>query len=309
MSVCSYGAAIVSLEVPNRDGQKIDVVLGFDKAEHYVQSIDLPAPPHFGAAIGRYAGRIGRGLLNFDGREIQLRPNSHGHTLHGGRWGYSQRVWTVTGFDKNSFIELTLNSPDGDENFPGTLDVRVRYELAGMSLRVLFTADVRDDTVLNLTQHSYFNLDGHMHTVAGQKVCVRSDAVLETLHMVPTGKILAAEDMAMNLSEMRMVPHEIDATFVLNREEGPAAQLVSAKTGISLEVHTNQPSVHVYVGGNCFGQIPGKNGASYHAQSGICFETQNYPDAPNHPHFPSAVVRAGETYRHETTFQFKNIDP
>ncbi len=306
MAVCSYGAAIVSLEVPDASGRKLDVVLGFDNVEDYVRSIDLPAPPHFGAAIGRWAGRINKGIFNLNGTRYHLRPNNNGHSLHGGRYGFSQRVWKLADYDAGRYITFHLDSPDGDEDFPGRVEAKVRYELDALSLIVRFEAFAHEDTIVNMTQHSYFNLDGHTGNVLTQKLSVRSDALLETREMIPTGKVSAAEDTHYDHRALRPVPDRIDATFVLNREAGPAARLQSDSSGLALEVFTNQPAVHIYVGGDCFGLIPGKNGASYHRHSGICFETQNFPDAPNHAHFPSPVLRKGQTYAHETIYQFHN---
>ncbi len=304
MTACTYGAAIASLEVPIGHGRYLDVVLGFENVEDYVRSIDLPAPPHFGAVIGRWAGRINKGIFTFKGHEYRLRPNNNGHSLHGGRYGFSQRVWSISRYEPDHLIEFRLDSPDGDENFPGQLEAIARYEIEGLSLKVTMEAYAHADTIVNMTQHSYFNLDGHDADVTCQKLFVRSDALLETRDMIPTGRINAAEDTPFDHREFRQVPDEVDATFILNREPGPAATL-QGTSGILLNVFTNQPAVHIYVGGDCFGLIPGKDKVAYHWHSGICFETQNYPDAPNHPHFPSPVLAAGHTYRNETIYKFE----
>jgi aldose 1-epimerase len=306
MRVSSYGAAILSLEVPLSGDETLDVVLGFDSLEDYVESINLPAPPYFGAAIGRWAGRIHKGIFSLNGRSYRLDVNNNGHTLHGGKKGFSQLVWDLKYIDDHS-ITFAHQSPDGAEGFPGNVRSEVTYTLTSDNeLIVEFDASSSVHTIVNLTQHSYFNLEGHTGDVTNQILQVASDKLLETLDMIPTGKFLEAASTHFDYRNPAPVPRSIDATFVLSAQASPAAILYSPATNLQLEVFTNQPAVHIYVGGDCFGKIKGKDQVEYHPHSGICFETQNFPDAPNHKHFPDPVLYPGRPYRHKTIYKFSN---
>jgi len=302
-----YGAAITSLKVPLKNGEVADVVLGFDTIEDYLESIDLPAPPHFGAAVGRWAGRINKGSFSLDGRNYQLTQNSGGHSLHGGRFGFSQVVWDVERINSEEDPSITFSyfSKDGDENFPGDLNVEVTYTLSeDNELIVDFWAEAAEDTIINMTQHSYFNLDGHESSISDQELLINANKTLETIGMIPTGKILSIENTELDFTSPKKCPQKIDASFVLNKPAQIDASLSSKRNNLKMTVSTTQPSVHIYVGGDLFGKLKGKGGAAYHPLSGICFETQNFPDAPNHPGFPNPILRKGETYKHRTTYQF-----
>lgn len=305
----NYGATITSLKVGHED-QAVDVVLGFDSIENYIQSFGLPSAPYFGSIIGRYAGRISRAEAELNGVVYKFNANNNGNTLHGGLKGFGRAYWTmkrIQGGERPSIV-FTYTSPDGEEHFPGNLTVELTYTLTpDNELLVHYTAVTDKTTVLNLTQHSYFNLDGHSQSLERQTVQVNSGKILQvTQEGIPTGRYDDVANTPLDLTKPVVCPKVIDNSFVLpqdyNRE---AARLYSPKTGIEMTVFTNQPSVHIYVGGNCFGQLQGKEGAEYHRYSGICFEAQNYPDAPNRPEFPSAVLHPGETYEQKTKFLFK----
>jgi len=312
VSFINYGAVISSLRVKNNAGEVTDVVLGFDTVQDYMASYSVPSPPYFGAIIGRYAGRIANAHFTIDNKEYRL-PNNHGNnTLHGGNEGFGRKFWEVKALKQNTgnaFITFSYTSPEGEEHFPGALTVNVTYTLtADNEIKISYTATTTEDTVINLTQHSYFNLDGHTADVLSQQLTVNSPAILELKDDgIPTGKYIKAADKGFDFTSTANCPPFIDNSFALTDASQPAATLVSEKKGLKMTVYTDQPSVHIYVGGNCFGQVPGKNGAAYHPHSGICFETQNYPDAPNHTNFPNSVLRKGDTYRQETLWKFETI--
>jgi aldose 1-epimerase len=308
----SYGAAIRSLLVTGKNNVKTDVVLGFDTLESYTESYSLPSPPYFGAVIGRYAGRIANGSFSIDGEEHTLTKNLGNNTLHGGPMGFCRVVWEVKDVKQNAdsaSITFTYTSPDGDEHFPGELVTEVTYTLTVDNEIVIdYVAKSSEDTVINLTQHSYFNLDGHKGDVLSQQLMVNSVVLLDiTDDGIPTGNYIEAREKGYDFKTPSCCPAKIDNSFVLGTNAQPAATLASDKTGLKMTVTTDQPSVHIYVGGNCFGKIKGKQGVAYHPQSGICFETQNYPDAPNNANFPNAVLRKGETYIQKTTWKFEQL--
>lgn len=308
----TYGAAIRSLLVAGKNGATTDVVLGFDDLEGYTESYALPSPPYFGAVIGRYAGRIANGAFSIDGKEFTLDKNLGNNTLHGGKKGFCRVVWDVKEVKQNAdsaAITFAYTSPDGEEHFPGELVTEVTYTLTPDNEIVIdYTAKSSEDTVISLTQHSYFNLDGHKGDVLGQQLMVNSVVLLDIADDgIPTGGYIEAREKGYDFKTPSCCPAKIDNSFVLAANASPAATLSSDVTGLKMTVTTDQPSVHVYVGGNCFGRIAGKEGVAYHPQSGICFETQNYPDAPNKANFPNAVLRKGETYTQKTTWKFETI--
>jgi aldose 1-epimerase len=307
-SVINYGATITTLKVPALNGEVVDVVPGFETLEGYVDSYSVPSPPYFGAVIGRYSGRIRNGEFSINGKKHRTTANHGEHTLHGGTFGFGQKFWELEARSANA-ITLSYTSPDGEEGFPGELKVKVTYTLTDANeLRVEYRAETTEDTVLNLTQHSYFNLEGHSQAVSGQKVVVNSNKMLDTTpDGIPTGVVVNVDKGPYDLTSPRLCPAKIDTTFVTEDNTMPVASLSSKRTGLKMTVHTDQPSVHVYVGGNCFGQVAGKEGAQYHPLSGICFEAQHYPDSPNHPHFPSTVLKKGEEYYQRTSFKFENL--
>jgi aldose 1-epimerase len=310
VNIINYGATITSLKVPNTNGSITDVVLGFDTIEGYINSFSLPGAPYFGSVVGRYAGRINGATFNIDGTQYSLAANNNGNTLHGGKIGFSRAYWQMQHLHggENPSITLRYISRDGEENFPGELTVDVTYTLTETNdLLVSYSTTTTKPTVINLTQHSYFNLEGHSRSINAQKLHIHSDKVLELEpDGIPTGNIIDVNGTELDFTNQSPCPQSIDNSFIITNHDQPAASLYSALTGIKMTVYTNQPSVHTYVGGNCFDMIKGKDGVDYSSTSGICFETQNYPDAPNQPDFPKSVLRVGDTYVHETRFAFTN---
>lgn len=309
LCVMDYGATITKLKIPLADGGLVDVVLGFDSVEDYIGSFYLPSPPYFGTVAGRFAGRINKAEFVLNGKPYFLQKNHGEHSLHGGILGFSRKIWKVISSTSAADPSITLEyiSRDNDENFPGELTVQVTYTLTEENeLKVKFVATTSEDTIVNLTQHSYFNLDGHSAEITNQKLIINSKKIVETTkELIPTGNFVALKNHPFDFTEAKSPPTSIDTTFVLEDEN--AAILISEKNKLKMSVITNQPAVHIYVGGNCFDKIKGKDNANYHTTSGICFETQNFPDAPNHAHFPSSVLKKSEQYNHQATFKFENL--
>lgn len=308
INVLNYGATIQSLKFPVSDAKKIDVVLGFENLNDYVNSFDLPSAPYLGAIVGRYAGRINNAEFTLNSEKIQLTKNHNRHHLHGGNSGFSTAIWEVKLVTKNS-ITLQYVSEENEENYPGKLTTQISYTLSEKNeLKIDMSATSTKDTIINLTQHSYFNLDGHAEDVSNQQLIVNASAILETTpDNIPTGNLIPLDKHPFNFSNAKSCPDSIDTTFVLTENTDANAILFSNKNNLKMSVYTNQPAIHIYVGGNCFNQIKGKEQSDYHTTSGICFEAQNFPDAPNHPHFPNSILKKGEKYTHQTTFQFESI--
>lgn len=311
VQLINFGATVTSLKVPTSDGKLVDVVLGFDDLESYLSSYNLPSAPYFGTTIGRYAGRISKGTFTLNNEKFQLAGNNNGNTLHGGNIGFGRRVWNVTDSTsgKNPSITFGLVSEDSDENFPGELHVYLTYTLTEENeLKLDYKATTTKDTVINLTHHSYFNLDGHDTSVLNQQMFIDADKMLETdAEGIPTGKFTDLSNHNFDFRTSKNCPSSIDNSFVIDSKDKVVAQLFSEKNNIKMDVYTDQPSVHIYVGGNCF-DIPGKENTKYHATSGICFETQNFPDAPNQAHFPNSVLKKDSAYRQTTVYKFDRIN-
>jgi aldose 1-epimerase len=311
IKVITYGATITSLKIPLKNGDFLDVVLGFDTLEAYLNSFNLKSAPYFGATVGRYAGRINNSTFSLNGKSIYLNNNNNGHSLHGGNIGFSQKQWKIKNVNEgeNPSITLSYFSPDGEENYPGDLSIDLTYTLSEENeLIIEYVANTSEDTIINLTHHSYFNLDGYNSTIVEQELSINSNKILETNDQnIPTGRFLNLENNPFDFNQAKKCPTSIDNTFVVVDNDSVAASLYSPKNNLKMDVITNQPAVHIYVGGNCFDTIKGKQNADYHVLSGICFETQNFPDAPNHEHFPNAVLRKEEVYQHKTIYKFQNM--
>nr|WP_315148881.1 aldose epimerase family protein [uncultured Flavobacterium sp.] len=311
LKVITYGAALTELKVPLKNGEIADVVLGFDTLDGYLQSFQLESAPYMGATVGRYAGRINNSVFELNAQKIHLNKNNNDNSLHGGITGFSEKVWTVEEVTKgeNPAIKLSYSSPSNEENYPGKLDVELTYTLTEANELILqYTAKTTEDTVVNLTHHSYFNLDGHLSDVKNQELVVNSNQMLETTaENIPTGRFLEIDNTPFDFLTPKKCPSVIDNTFVITQKNEFAASLLSKKNNLKMTVYTDQPGVHIYVGGNCQNVIKGKENSDYHSLSGICFETQNFPDAPNHEYFPSAVLKKGAEYVHNTIYKFQSF--
>ena len=314
VAISTYGAKILRLLVPDRAGEKVDVVLGFSSMEEWQAQ-----EPSFNAVIGRYANRIKDGRFTIDGHRYQLPINCEGNTLHGGLEGFQQQIWDIVGQSAYS-VSLHYRSMDGEQGFPGTVDVYVTYQITkDNALRITYEAKTTAPTVINLTQHAYFNLEGEQaESIRDHILQIHADAFTEMDETnCPTGKILSVEGTAMDFRQPTRIgdriDHEvfartrgIDANWVVSRDSlEKRLSLVATLSGAgrTMQVFTTEPGLQVYTA-NFVENNRGKTGTMYHPQNAICLETQNYPDAPNHPSFPSAILRPGEIYFSQTEYKF-----
>ena len=319
MEVCitNFGGRIVSVMVPDKDGQMRDVVLGFDSIQDYISK-----PSDFGASIGRYANRINQGKFTLDGVEYQLPRNNYGHCLHGGPQGFQYRVYDAVQLNPQE-LQLTYVAKDGEEGFPGNITCKVLMKLTDdNAIDIQYEAETDKPTIVNMTNHSYFNLDGDAGSNAEHLLTIDADyyTPVDSTFMT-TGEIVPVEDTPMDFRTPMPVGERIndfdfvqlkngngyDHNWVLNAKgdiNRRAASLKSQKTGIVLDVYTNEPGVQVYAGNFLDGSLTGKKGITYNQRASVCLETQKYPDTPNKPEWPSAVLRPGEKYTSECIYKF-----
>jgi aldose 1-epimerase len=310
VSITNYGGAVVSLQAPDRKGTYGDVVLGFDKLADYVRN-----QLYFGGLIGRYANRIARGRFSLDGVEYQLSQNDGPNHLHGGVRGFNKRVWEVIDplADAGRTLTLQYLSRDGEEGYPGNLRARVTYTLAANELRIDYEAMADRDTVVNLTNHSYFNLAGR-GDILNHELTLHADAFTPvTEDLIPTGEIRAVASTPWDFTQGKAVGKDLaaaggyDHNFVLNDYDGSlrtAVRLYERVSGRVLEILTTQPGVQFYSGNFLDGTLTGKRGMVYNKYAALCLEPQHFPDSPNHPNFPSTVLRPGELYRQGSVYRF-----
>jgi aldose 1-epimerase len=320
MEVCitNFGGRIVSIMAPDKNGKMQDVVLGFDSIADYVK-----IPSDFGASIGRYANRINQGQFVLDGETIQLPKNNFGHCLHGGPQGWQYQVYTAKQIDPLT-LELTRFSPDGDMNFPGNVTAVVTYHLTeDNAIDIKYAATTDKKTIINMTNHSYFNLAGNPAQPATDNLLyINADNYTPVDNtFMTTGEILPVKGTPMDFTTPKVVGKEIndydfvqlkngngyDHNWVLNTAgdiNKLAAKLTSPTSGITLEVYTNEPGIQVYSGNFLDGTVKGKKGIVYPQRAAVCLETQHYPDSPNKPQWPSVVLEPGQTYHSECIFKF-----
>jgi aldose 1-epimerase len=319
-SITNYGGRMVTLKVPDRAGGSEDIVLGFDSLEGY-----LGPNPYFGALVGRFANRIANARFELDGQVYTLLKNNGSNALHGGARGFDKVAWKAAAAISNgsAALELRYLSMDGEEGYPGNLDVQVVYSLSEDNvLRIDYSAVTDRETVLNLTNHSYFNLAGHAHgNILDQRVMLNAGQFTPVgPNLIPTGDLRRVEGTPFDFREAAPIGARIEANdeqiqfgkgydhnFVLNRSDNGlsvAARVHDPHSGRIMEVLTTQPGMQFYTGNHIHGEIHGKDGAVYGARGGFCCETQCFPDAPNQPKFPTAALKPGERYREATAFQF-----
>jgi aldose 1-epimerase len=315
-----FGAVIVAILVPDRNGKMDDVALGYNDVLNY----GMEGDPNFGAVVGRFGNRIDGGKFNLDGKafELPINETNNNNQLHGGKKGFGELVWDVDGVSENT-IQLSLHSPDGDMGYPGALDVKVEYVLTDDNeLEVGYRAVTDAPTVINLTQHTYFNLLGE-----GKGSILDHDLMMKADHFIPinersipTGEITPVKGTPMDFTtpskigsrvnddyEQLVAGNGYDHCWVINRE-GDGLELCATvyceETGRFMEVLTTEPGVQLYIGNFLNGSQVGKSGVAYQKRTGLCLETQHYPDSPNQPDFPSSVLRPGEEYNTKTVFKF-----
>jgi aldose 1-epimerase len=320
--VINYGATLVSLKVPDIHGKSRDVVLGYDSVAGYERD-----KSYFGATIGRYGNRIGGGQFTLNGAAFHVPKNDGPNSLHGGSPGFNKRIWT--GADRShagaQVSEMSYSSPDGEQGYPGTLKVKVTYTLPAdkNELQIDYLATSDKDTVINLTNHSYFNLSGHpKHDILAHELMVNAaefTPVDSTL--IPTGEMRSVAGTPFDFRKSTIIGARInsddeqlkfgkgyDHNWVLEKSKTrglqTAAEVFEATSGRVLDVLTTEPGVQFYSGNFLDGTVTGKNGEAYAHRSGFCLETQHFPDSPNHKNFPSTVLTAGLTYGSSTVLRF-----
>ena len=301
----NYGATLLSLYVPTKNG-KIDVVLGFHTIDEYIKAFEMGASPYFNAVVGRFAGRIKNAQFQLNGKTIQLDQNHGIHHLHGGKYQLSNVAWNFENYNEETNTLTFSYVSKANEFYPGDVTIEVAYTLTDENeLNIKYKATTTEDTLLNLTNHAYFNLDGILGNTLDQKLQINAEKFLELdAENIPTGNFIPMENHAFDFRSSKNVVAGIDHCFVLKNNTEPAAILESVKNGVTMKVYTDQPAVQIYVGGKTSDELQNKESVEYHTESGICFETQVFPDAPNHEDFPNAILRKGETYQQNTTFQF-----
>jgi aldose 1-epimerase len=319
VTIINYGGRVVSLLAPDRAGKVADVVLGFDDLSGY-----LAQNPYFGAIVGRYANRIANGEFRLDGVEYRVPKNDGSNALHGGIRGFDKRVWTARDVSKeNPSLELTYLSKDGEEGYPGNLSVKVTYTLTDNNeLQIDYTATTDKDTVLNLTNHSYFNLAGEGNgNILGHQLTINADRFTPiNSTLIPTGQLRPVDGTPFDFRKPATIGARIndaneqlkfgkgyDHNFVLNHQGARlvlAARVTDPESGRVMEVLTTQPGVQLYTGNFLDGTIHGKGGKVYGYRSALCLETQHFPNSPNEPNFPSAELKPGQTFHETTIYRF-----
>lgn len=309
--VTNYGTIITELHVPDRKGKMGDVVLGFDNLEQY-----LKGHPYFGCTVGRFANRIAKGQFSLDGKTYKLAVNNGPNHLHGGLKGFDKVVWKAE--LQSGAVKFTYASRDGEEGYPGKLDVTVVMTLTDTSeLRIDYTATADKATPVNLTNHSYFNLAGS-GDILNHELMLAADHFTRTdADLIPTGEIKPVKSTAMDFTTAKPIGSRIldignkeagyDHNYVLNsggKSLSLAARVYEPKSGRVLEVHTTQPGIQLYTANYLDSSLKGKSGVIYARQHAFCLETQHFPDSVNQPKFPSTILRPGQTYRQTTVHKF-----
>jgi aldose 1-epimerase len=318
--IITYGASVVSLTAPDRNGKYADVVLGMEDLEGYRKQT-----AHFGALVGRYGNRIGGGRFTLEGKQYQLPKNDGNNTLHGGPLGFDRHVWKAETASRpdGQAVEMTYVSKDGEEGFPGTLTAKVVYTLTGKNeLKIEYTATTDKPTVVNLTNHSYFNLAGQGEgDILQHQVMIHADRYTPVdAGLIPTGELRPVKGTPFDFTKAAAIGARIDQNdqqvkfgrgydhnWVLNKGNGgltKAAEVHETKTGRVMEVWTTEPAMQFYTGNFLDGSDHGKGGKAYPHRGAFCMETQHYPDSPNHPAFPSTELKPGGTYRTTTIYKF-----
>lgn len=320
VNIITYGGIISSLKVPNKAGVSEEVVIGFNSLEQYMKP-----NPYFGALIGRYGNRIAKGKFTLDGKEYSLAINNAPNALHGGPEGFHRAIWTAVeakGGD-NAFLKLKYVSNDMEEGYPGNLTVFVTYTLKNdNSLDVLYEATTDKKTIVNLTQHSYFNLSANFSKpILDEEITIDADKLVPVAAtLIPTGKLTDVTNTPFDFRKPKAIGKDIEAKdeqlknglgydhcWVLNNQDKGfrfAASAYDEGSGRVLELYTDQPGIQFYTGNFLDGTLPMRNGGTYARRTGLCLETQHYPDSPNQKDFPSTVLNPGEKYKTKTTFKF-----
>lgn len=324
VKVTNYGAIITSIVVPDRQGKRADIALGYDRAEDYINAVDKP---YFGAVVGRYGNRIAGGQFELDGETYSLLKNNGPNHLHGGAIGFDKVVWSVDEYVEGKSLALSYLAKDKEEGYPGNLRLKVTYSVTDdNSLVVDYEATTDKATPVNVTQHTYFNLKGEGEgTILDHELMLNAKTftpVDETL--IPTGETPPVAGTPFDFTTPKPIGRDIgqdheqlefglgyDHNWVLDKEAGEgeltlAARVEEPMSGRVMEIHTTEPGVQFYCGNFLDGRLKGKSGKAYVHRGGFCLETQHFPDSPNQPHFPSTILNPGEVHRSQTVFQFSS---
>jgi len=320
VQITNYGGRIMSIVVPDKNGKPTDVALGYDS----VQSNQKKGEPFFGALIGRYGNRIAKGKFNVAGKPYQVQVNDGVNTLHGGTDGFYSKVWDAKKINDQT-LEMTYLSKDGEAGYPGNVNVKVVYTLTeDNALKIDYSATTDKETVLNLTNHAYFNLSGEGNsTITDHELTIAASGFTPVdTTLIPTGKIQDVKGTPFDFTKAKVIGKDIDAAdeqlkngkgydhnFVLDKisSDKPVAIVKSPISGITMEVYTTEPGIQFYSGNFLTGtDKDGKGGKSYGHRSAFCLETQHFPDSPNQPSFPSTTLKPGSTYQTSTTYKFLN---
>lgn len=314
--ITTYGARVVSIDAPDRDGKMADVVLGYDSLGAY----EKDRSTYFGAIVGRYGNRIAKGTFRIDGKSYHVPVNNNGNALHGGPAGFSGKVWKAAVVPDG--VEMTLVSPNGDMGFPGKLTAHVRYTVDGKSLEIHYSATTTKPTVINLTNHSYFNLSGNgSGNILNEELMIPADRYTPVdTTQIPTGQLAPVKGTPFNFltpiaigarihepNEQLTIGGGYDHNYVLNNVGSGlhlAAKVYDPVSGRTLTVTTTEPGVQFYSGNFLDGTNTGKGGVKYQKYAGFALETQHFPDSPNEPKFPSTLLNPGQTMHSETVFTF-----
>lgn len=316
VGITTYGARIVSIKTADRDGKVADIALGYNSLDGYVADNKT----YVGAIVGRYGNRIAHGAFSLDGHTYSIPKNNGENTLHGGTIGFDRKVWVAK--EVGGGVEFTLVSPDGDQGYPGKLTAHVKYTLKGDALHIDYTATTDKDTVVNLTNHAYFNLSGEASgLILGEELTLYADRYTPVdAGLIPTGELAPVEGTPFDFLKPTVIGKRIgddnaqlkigggyDHNWVLNGKLGelhPAARVYDPATGRILTVTTTEPGVQFYSGNSIPGLFTGKGGVVYLKNAGFCLETQHFPDSPNEPSFPSTELKPGQTLHSTTVFTF-----
>lgn len=317
--VMAYGAKLVSIKTPDRNGKMADIVLGYDTLEGFLNDTST----HFGSIVGRFGNRIALGKFAIDGRTYQIPINNGANALHGGPMGFDRYVWDAK--EVPNGVEFTHVSPDGDMGFPGTLTAKVKYTLAGNTLHIDYSATTDKATIVNLTNHAYFNLHGDdQGNILDHQLELNADRYTPVdSGLIPTGVLAPVAGTPLDFRKAHVVGDRIasdfeqmklgggyDHNFVLNGNAGTlrlAAIVTDPVSGRRMTVETTEPAIQFYSGNFLDGTFTGRHGVKYEKRTGFCLETQHFPDSPNHPSFPSTLLRPGVTRHSTTTFAFTTV--
>ena len=312
VKIINYGGTITNLLVADKNNQVGDVVLGFNSLSGYQQT----GNPYFGCLVGRYANRIANAKFILDGKTYTLAANNNGNTLHGGVKGFDKVIWTVDAFDSTG-LQLSYNSKDGEEGYPGNLQVKVIYSLsADNELKIDYTATTDKPTPVNLTNHAYFNLSaGKDSTILDHELMLNADRYTAVNDKyIPTGQSPAVKNTPMDFNKAKRIGNDIDKVkggydhnWVLNKKSNDLSligSLYHPASGRFVEIYTTQPGIQFYTGNFLDGSLTGRNGEKYIRHAGLCLETQHFPDSPNQPSFPNSILKPGETYHEVTSYKF-----